>query len=54
MYRLYESERDTLKRELASLPERVRESVKYVLSSETRENLFHKCVEAAGVVKTGG
>ncbi|XP_048591471.1 zinc finger BED domain-containing protein RICESLEEPER 2-like [Brassica napus] len=33
---------------------KVRESVKYVLSSETRENLFQKCVEAAGVVETGG
>ncbi|XP_048634156.1 zinc finger BED domain-containing protein RICESLEEPER 2-like [Brassica napus] len=33
---------------------KVRESVKYVLSSETRENLFQKCVAAAGVVETGG
>ena len=33
---------------------KVRESVKYVLSSETREICFQKCVKAAGVVETSG
>ena len=33
--------------------QKVRESVKYVLGSETREQLFQKCVDAAGVVESG-
>ncbi|XP_048634105.1 zinc finger BED domain-containing protein RICESLEEPER 2-like [Brassica napus] len=33
--------------------QKVRDSVKYVLGLETREQLFHKCVDAAGVVEGG-
>ncbi|XP_033140589.1 zinc finger BED domain-containing protein RICESLEEPER 2-like [Brassica rapa] len=33
--------------------QKVRESVKYVLGSESREQLFQKCVDAAGVVESG-
>ena len=33
--------------------QKVRDSVKYVLGSETREQLFNKCVDAAGVVEGG-
>ncbi|XP_013624245.1 PREDICTED: zinc finger BED domain-containing protein RICESLEEPER 2-like [Brassica oleracea var. oleracea] len=33
--------------------QKVRDSVKYVLGSETREQLFQKCVDAAGVVESG-
>ncbi|XP_013633393.1 PREDICTED: zinc finger BED domain-containing protein DAYSLEEPER-like [Brassica oleracea var. oleracea] len=33
--------------------QKVRDSVKYVLGSETCEQLFHKCVDAAGVVEGG-
>ena len=33
---------------------KVRESVKYVLASETREELFEKCVNAAGINENAG
>ncbi|XP_013607798.1 PREDICTED: zinc finger BED domain-containing protein RICESLEEPER 1-like [Brassica oleracea var. oleracea] len=33
--------------------QKVRDSVKYVLGSETCEQLFHKCVDATGVVEGG-